>query len=91
MSFFTWAELKTISNRIACDTFVRNHKITNEADELFRPQELDRKDKESEPEPDLQVFEIRMKKPIDLEQEIRDELKKQNKSKKLGNCKKAGG
>lgn len=84
MGFFTLQEIRSISNRIACDTFVKNHKITNNEDEMFRYQEISKKDKEVEPEPDLQIFVIKMRNPEDLEREIRDELKR-NKTKEQKN------
>ena len=84
MGFFTLQEIRTIGNRIACDTFVRCHKITNDEDEMFRYQETSKKDKEIEPEPDLEVFVIRMRNPEELERDIRDELKRSSKTKKQG-------
>lgn len=83
MGFFTLQEIRSIGNKIACDVFVRNHRITTDEDEMFRYQETNKKDKEIEPEPDLQVFVIKMRNPEDLEREIRDELKR-SKTKKQG-------
>jgi hypothetical protein len=78
MAFFSWQEIRTISNRIACDTFVRRKIIKLEDfdreldEERFVP-----KPKCDEPEPDLEIFVIRMKKPEELEKEIRNESEKE--------------
>ena len=75
MGFFTLQEIRSISNKISCDVFVRNHKITNDDSELFRYEDPAKSDKEVEPEPDLQIFVIKMRNPAELESEYRDELK----------------
>ena len=83
MGFFTLQEIRAISNKISCDVFVQNHKITNEDSELFRYEDPAKREREVEPEPDLQVFIIKMRKPEELAQEYRDELKR-CKAKKQG-------
>lgn len=85
MGFFTLQEIKAISNKISCDVFVRNHKITNDDSELFRCEDPAKKEREVEPEPDLQVFIIKMRKPEELERELRDELKQKNGKTKSSN------
>ena len=85
MGFFTLQEIRTLGNKIACDTFVRNHKITNDEDELFRCQDPCKRDKEVEPEPDLQIFEIRMHKLEDPAKDERDDLKQKNGKTKSSN------
>lgn len=82
MGFFTLQEMRTIGNKIACDTFMHNHKLTND-DELFTQQDPGKAERDFEPEPDLQIFEIKMRKPAELESEYRDELNR-NKTKKQG-------
>ena len=76
--FFSWQELKTISNRIACDTFMRRKIIRLEDfDDELDEERFIRKCKRKEEEPDLECFVIKMKKPEELEREIRNESEKE--------------
>ena len=82
MAFFTLQELRSYGNKIACDTFMHNHKLTNYV-ALFAQQDPGKVEREVEPEPDLQIFEIRMRKLEEPEREMRDDLDR-NKTKKQG-------
>ena len=93
MGFFSWQEIKQMSKRLATDTFVNSRQIDSEGEQVI-PQSEEQsyeKQKAEDEEPDLEKFEIRMRKPDELEREIRDDLKRQSKDKKVGNYKKAGG
>ena len=78
MAFFSWQEIKTISNRIATDTFMRKKIIRLEDfDDELDEERFIRKCKCKEEEPDLECFVIKMKNPNDLEKELRDEPEKE--------------
>ena len=77
MSFFTWQEIKEISKRIACDTFVKQKKLRSEAGYIKSPDDVEERIyRETADEPDFDKFIIKARNPIDLDKERnRDDLK----------------